>query len=464
MKINSSTTHITIFIALCFVCPHLFAQLKEGEMAIGGIHFDVGNSIVQTSDKELAVAGYTDTYGAGINDAYIVNLDSAGNLKWTKTIGGTNWDEGNSIIQTSDKGLAIAGWTDSYGSGNADVYVIKLDSAGNLKWTKTIGGTNVDAGNSIVQTSDKGLAIAGYTESFGAGNYDVYVVKLDSAGNLKWTKTIGGTNNDFGYSIVQTSDKGLAIAGWTDSYGAGNYDVYLIKLDSAGNLCSTTGSGGSVNSGGSVGSGGSVSSGGTASSGSLVSSGGTVTSICHVVLPVQLLYFNCSPFSQGIILNWATATETNNDHFTIERSGDGINYAPIATIKGAGNSSVTKYYSYTDEELLNGENYYRLSQTDFDGHSQSFEPTACEAKATAIQVYPNPSQGLFNIVLPSDNISVSTPINVGVTNLLGEQIYSITLKGQSQFNIDLSHDAAGMYFLNIVTSTRNYVNKIIVVH
>jgi hypothetical protein len=106
---------------------------------------------------------------------------------------------GTSLIQTSDGGYAIAGFTSSFGAGDYDVYVVKLDAHGNLQWTKTIGGKEDDKGHSLIQTFDGGYAIAGYTTSFGAEYYeevcvfyDVYIVKLDANGNLQWTKTIGG--------------------------------------------------------------------------------------------------------------------------------------------------------------------------------------------------------------------------------------------------------------------------------
>jgi hypothetical protein len=196
-----------------------------------------GNSITETNDGGYVLAGGTAQYGVGNDDVYIVKLNSNGNLQWTKTIGGTGEDDGYSIIQTKDKGYAVAGATNSFGAGSNDVYIIKLDSAGNVSWTKTIGGTGDDQGWSIIQTRDNGYAITGFTNSFGAGNYDVYVIKLDSIGNLKWTKTIGGTHEDQGYSIIQTRDKGYAITGVTYSFNdTDDGDAYIIKLDSTGNL------------------------------------------------------------------------------------------------------------------------------------------------------------------------------------------------------------------------------------
>jgi len=253
--------------------------------AIGGPYIEVGASLIQTSDGGYAIAGYTTSFGAGDCDVYVLKLDANGKLQWTKTIGGPKKDDwGESLIQTSDGGYAIAGYTKSFGAGDRDFYVVKLDAKGNLQWTKTIGGPKKDDwGESLIQTSDGGYAIAGKTSSsFGAGGYDVYVVKLDANGNLQWTKTIGGKDFEDGYSLIQTSDGGYAIAGTTTSFGAGEWDVYVVKLDKDGNACcaisqtSQVGSGGTLSSPtSSIGSGGIL----TAPTSS-TSSGGTLTNQC----------------------------------------------------------------------------------------------------------------------------------------------------------------------------------------
>jgi arginine repressor len=111
-----------------------------------------------------------------------------------------------SIVQSSDGGYVVAGRTLSFGAGLDDMYVVKLDSSGNVVWTKTIGGRSWDVANSIIQSSDGGYVVAGRTESFGAGLDDMYVVKLDSSGNVVWTKTIGGSSDDKAWSIIQSSD------------------------------------------------------------------------------------------------------------------------------------------------------------------------------------------------------------------------------------------------------------------
>ena len=249
---------------------------------IGGPGDEIGFSLIQTSDGGYAIAGSTFSFGAGDEDVYVVKLDANGNLQWTKTIGGPKREWGSSLIQTADGGYAIAGTTTSFGAGGEDVYVIKLDASGNLQWTKTIGGKKEDAGISLIQTSDGGYAIAGYTKSFGAGGEDVYVVKLDADGKLQWTKTIGGENDDRGFSIIQTSDDGYAIAGSTTSFGARGRDVYVIKLDRNGDACCAVSLTSQVGSGGRLGSPTSpIRSGGTLTSPTpTTSSGGTLTNQC----------------------------------------------------------------------------------------------------------------------------------------------------------------------------------------
>jgi hypothetical protein len=214
---------------------------------IGGSSYeDEAFSIIQSSDGGYVVAGWTLNFGVGYSgDIYVVKLDSGGNVQWTKTIGGSSWDEASSIIQSSDGGYVVAGSTRSFGAGDYDIYIVKLDLGGNVQWTKTIGGSLTDVARSIIQSSDGGYVVAGWTASFGAGNEDIYVVKLDSSGNVQWTKTIGGSSDDFAYSITQSSDGGYVVAGETSSFGAGNDDFYVVKLDSSGNVQWTKTIGGS---------------------------------------------------------------------------------------------------------------------------------------------------------------------------------------------------------------------------
>jgi uncharacterized protein YxeA len=201
----------------------------------GGLNGDYGYSVQQTLDGGFIVTGTTASYGAGNNDVWLIKTDSSGNVSWNKTFGGSSGDYGNSVQQISDGGYIIAGQTYSYGAGSGDVWLIKADSSGNQTWAKTFGGVKSDVGYSVQQSSDDGYIIAGRTGSYGAGSTDVWLIKADSSGNQTWAKAFGGSGDDGGISVQQTSDGEYIVAGYTFSYGAGAYDVWLIKTDSSGN-------------------------------------------------------------------------------------------------------------------------------------------------------------------------------------------------------------------------------------
>jgi hypothetical protein len=202
----------------------------------GGTGDDEAYSVIQTSDGGYALAGYTDSYGAYSfqYDFWLVKTDASGNAQWNRTYGGTGNDQAYALVQTSDGGYALAGRTNSFGAGQYDFWLVKTDYAGNMQWNKTYGGTSYDYAYSVVQTSDGGYALAGHTRSFGAGSTDFWLVKTDASGNAQWNKTYGGTEFDAAYALVETGDGGYALAGITLSYGASNSDFWLVKTDENG--------------------------------------------------------------------------------------------------------------------------------------------------------------------------------------------------------------------------------------
>ena len=207
--------------------------------AFGGADYDIGHAVEQTADGGYIVAGDTRSFGAGGYDAWLIRTDAIGHLVWFRTYGDTSDDGARSVEQTSDGGFVLTGCTESFGAGQGDVYLVRTSAKGDTLWTKTFGGASHDEGFSVRQTTDKGFVIAGLTQSFGAGEDDVYLIKTNARGDTLWTRTFGGDDDDFGYSVRQTADGGYVIAGLTESFGAGGEDVYLIRTDAHGDTLST---------------------------------------------------------------------------------------------------------------------------------------------------------------------------------------------------------------------------------
>ena len=153
---------------------------------------------------------------------------------WVKLYGGSLDDEAAAIVQTGDGGYVIAGTTSSFGAGSADFWLIKTDADGNVQWNQTYAGPEADVAQAMVRTSDSGYVIAGKTNSFGAGDSDFWLIKVDSSGSMQWNKTYGQTTTEVANFVIQTSDGGYTLAGYMEN-GTDN-DGWLVKTDSSGNM------------------------------------------------------------------------------------------------------------------------------------------------------------------------------------------------------------------------------------
>jgi len=214
---------VLLFLASFLFVGSVGASSEMWSRTYGGAGQEGAYAMVETSDGGYALAGYTNSYGAGYDDFWLVKTDADGNMEWNQTYGGAGSDRATSLIETSDGGYALAG----------GALLVKTDAQGNIKWNQTIGGSI----NSLVETADGGYTLAGYTYSFSAGYNDFWLVKTDRYGNMEWNRTYGGAGFDSASSLIVTSDGGFALAGGKD--GRLNYsesDFWLIKTDAYGNV------------------------------------------------------------------------------------------------------------------------------------------------------------------------------------------------------------------------------------
>lgn len=220
----------------------LFAATAQGQApdtlwtrTFGGSEDDGGRSVIQTSDGGYIITGFTGSIGAGSYDVWLIKTDDSGNLEWEKTFGGSSSDVGHAVQQTDDGGFIICGYTYS-GAGHFDVWLIKTDENGNLEWEKTFGGPYWDQGNSVQQTSDGGYIITGHISVEDGWDRKVYLVKTDDTGNLEWESIFGDYFGQVGYSVKQTADGGYIIAGDKGDMFSGICYLWLIKIDDSGNM------------------------------------------------------------------------------------------------------------------------------------------------------------------------------------------------------------------------------------
>ncbi|MCH8331643.1 MAG: T9SS type A sorting domain-containing protein [Bacteroidetes bacterium] len=270
MKYSILLVSLVSLISLHSTVIQAQSEFIQWQRSFGGSGSDQANSISQTSDGGYIVAGHSisndgDVTGNhGGEDYWVIKLDNTGTLIWQKSLGGSVFERANSINETNDGGYIVSGHSVSNNgdvSGNhgaSDYWVVKLDAAGTLIWQKSLGSSGLDVANSIIQTTDNGYIVAGYSQvndgdvTGNHGSDDFWVVKLDSVGTLIWQKSLGGSDFDIANSIIQTNDGGYIVAGYSSSNDGdvtgnnGGEDYWVVKLDTAGTLIWQKSLGGSV--------------------------------------------------------------------------------------------------------------------------------------------------------------------------------------------------------------------------
>ncbi|MEJ2240591.1 MAG: hypothetical protein P8Y18_00380 [Candidatus Bathyarchaeota archaeon] len=260
----------------------------EWNQTYSGIAYEQANAMIITSDDGYALAGPTSSFGNGLRDFWLVKTDKDGNIEWNQTYGETGPEVPYSLVQTIDGGYALVGVRHSISSDGSDCWMVKTDSEGNMEWSKTLSGRQVDSAFSVIETSDGDLVVLckEYTQNanyafvsltkmnslgniewkqsyegtfgnycfslietsdgkiaftcpnylFDSGGGDFWLVKMSKEGNVELNKTYGGSEKDVPYSLIETSDGGFALAGSTESFGHGNTDYWLVKTDPEGEM------------------------------------------------------------------------------------------------------------------------------------------------------------------------------------------------------------------------------------
>lgn len=231
---------------LVLLCSLAFAQLDTAYIyTYGGELDEQGRDIEPTSDNGFIMVGATSSFGNGNSDIYLVKVDSNLQYQWSSAIGHDRLEFGHAVKQTPDGGFVMCGYTNSIGNGTYDGYLVKTNDTGGVVWEQHYGGFDWDKFYDLEITSDGGFILVGETHSAGAGNADAWVIKTDSKGKLEWEKTFGGKGKDIAHALISTKDGNYAFCGENASKNPENKgDAWLVKFDGKGevgfDICETT--------------------------------------------------------------------------------------------------------------------------------------------------------------------------------------------------------------------------------
>jgi hypothetical protein len=459
-------------------------------------------SLLQTKDNSYIISGLVNGIGAGNDDILLVKTDSSGNLKWYKTYGGIGNEAGYSLIEASDGGYGIVGLSDGFGSGNNDIYFVKTDSNGSLQWSKTYGGINDEAAFDVQQTSDGGYLLAGFTNSFGAGSYDQYILKTNSNGIVQWSKTFGGTSYDYirycQNCIADMNDRSYSLVGETHGVFNSAMDIILTNIDTLGNLNWSKEYGGSkIESEPDI---SSAHDGGLLIS-CITTSFHTNSQDAYIIKTDPLGNSGCNQMdvtNQIIVMNAPTITTAPATQVDSAFSQDSVSVTVVPqtwTEQTICSCSVTAEFAFsTNNSQLTCNNTSLNSSSwlwDFaDGNNSALQnpihtytsngtykvcltandvggcnDSTChnininvgiyeEQNNILINIYPNPTDGIFTIV--SEKIK-----SLEIVNVLGEKIWQQT-KSCDKMHIDIDNNPKGVYFIKVQTAKGVAVKKIII--
>jgi phage-related tail fiber protein len=449
------------------------------------------------------------TSSATSPDIFLAKYDASGNYVWAKNMGGTSTDigyalaidaSGNSYISGYFNGTADfdpgAGTQNLTSAGSSDIFLAKYDAAGNYVWAQGMGGTGTDIGYALAIDASGNSTITGdfsNTADFdpgagtqnltSAGGVDIFLAKYDASGSYIWAKGMGGTSNDISYALAVDASGNSYITGYFDGTAdfdpdagtqnlttTGSTDIFLAKYDASGNYISAKNMGGT---GGDIGYGLAVNASGnsfitgyfsstadfdpTAGTQNLISLNGSDLFIAQygaIILAIRLESFTGQLIDHGaaVLLQWTTAIQEDNAYFEVERSSGGSDHTALGRVAGCGTCNSRQQYSFKDLQPLTGKNYYRLKIVDKDGKAEYSKWISIHKNdgGRSLVMYPTMTAGPVEAFY--DNAGATRPIRVSIYNTAGkavQQRQGVLVNGSNQLHVDLSAQAAGLYYIQI---------------
>ncbi|MEO5572464.1 MAG: T9SS type A sorting domain-containing protein [Bacteroidia bacterium] len=460
----------------------------------GGIENESGNCVRQTLDGGFIICGDEQSWGAGLADAYLIRTDSLGNILWNRTYGGSHNDILVKIELTSDSNYIAVGYTATPPNHTGDIFVIKVNDSGDTLWTRIIGDTlYYDAATNLVANNDGGCTISGRVTSYGEGYRDVMLSRLDANGNIIWFHTYGGLYVEEGMAVTHTDDNGYVITGGTETFSSNGYfDVYMMRIDSVGDIVwSKTYGGDKIEATYCIvpaDDGGFVVTGFTDSWAYLHLRTGNPLSILgddssHVFL------MKVNAFGDTV---WARAIggTTQDEAYALINAADGGYIVGAYSSSFSGTDSLDAFIIHTDSLGNSGCHSYPVSPdignpaTIQNNYNPGFtsglvitNPPTIQDSVTflesdpcfgvsveenktvhdAVSIFPNPFRTSAVILLPEN---WKTPVNVTIYDVPGKKIRSenVLLSG-NEIKIERKNLPEGIYFIEIRTSEK-YIARI----
>ncbi|WP_051957458.1 T9SS type A sorting domain-containing protein [Altibacter lentus] len=511
MKAKNLAVLVFFYTISCLSQPAI-----EWQKSLGGSVTDFASSIIQSSDAGYIICGRSNstdgdvTGNHGDYDFWIVKLNASGELGWQRSLGGSDRDIANSIIQTQDSGFIVGGSSisndgDVTGNhGGTDCWVVKLDSAGVIEWQRTFGGTGNDGVSAIQQTTDGGYIVSAVSDSNDGdvsgnhGSADYWVIKLNNLGIIEWQKSLGGSNYEENHSIKQTSDDGYILAGLSHSNDGdvtgnhGSSDYWIVKLSTGGdvewqksfggsdidtaNSIQQTLDGGYVVVGISQSDDGDVigNQGGADSwviklsdTGDIEwqrSLGGSLFDAGYNIQQTQEGGYMIGGYSNSNDGD-VTGNHGNEDYWIVKLN----NLGNIVWQKSLGGSNFDS--AYTTDQTLDGDFIVAGSSDSNDGDVSGNHGgrdfwivklstnlgNIDEVFNNLITLYPNPNNGLFTLEFLEETNATS----FNITDIQGKVVYSENINSSLQILIDHSFKS-GLYFINIISDLSKNTIKFIV--